>query len=179
MDPDEIFAALDTLPALLQRTLDGLCDADGRRRSGAGGFAVVEHAWHLADLEAEGFGVRIARLLHEDDPELSDFDGAGVARARGYLELDPVDGLWRFQQARAANLATLGMLAPAVRERSGRQDGVGRVSLADLPRLMLAHDRSHAGELAGLLGEILPGHPALAALRAFGRDAAPASAQVA
>ncbi len=179
MDPDEIFAALDTLPALLQLAVDGLSDADCRRRPDASGFAVVEHAWHLADLEAEGFGVRIARLLHEDDPQLPDFDGAGAARERRYLELDPVDGLWRFQQARAANLATLGALAPAVRERSGRQEGVGRVSIGDLPRLMLAHDRSHASELADLLGEIAPGHPALAALRAFGREAAPASTKVA
>lgn len=179
MDRDAFLSGLEDLPNLLQGTVDGLAEADLRRRRAAGGFAVVEHAWHLADLEAEGFGVRIARLLREGDPELPDFDGSGVARARRYQDLDPVEGLWRFQQARAANLATLRPLPPAAWSRSGRQEGVGPVSLGDLPRMMLEHDRSHARELADLLGEIAPGHPALPGLRALGDQAAATPARVA
>lgn len=178
MDPDQRLSALDELPDLLQRTMDGLAEADLRRRPASGGFAAVEQAWHLADLEAEGFGVRIARLLREESPELADFDGAGAARERRYLDLDPVEGLWRFQQARAANLATLRPLPLAAWARSGRQAGVGPVALGDLPRLMLEHDRAHAGELAELLAEIAPDHPALPALRAFAGGASPGQARL-
>jgi len=42
----------------------------GRR----GAFCPVEHCWHLADLEREGYGVRIQRLLRENQPLLRDFD---------------------------------------------------------------------------------------------------------
>jgi hypothetical protein len=77
--------------------------------------------------------------------------------------------VWRFQQARAANLATLRSLSPAAWGRSGRLAGVGPVALGDLPRMMRDHDRSHARELVELLVEISPRHPALPALRAFAR----------
>ena len=179
MDPHDLLSSLEDLPGLLQRTVDGLAEGDLRLRPATGGFAVVEQAWHLADLEAEGFGARIASLLREEDVELPDFDGAGVAKARRYQDLDAVDGLWRFQQARAANLATLRPLPPEAWGRSGRQAGVGPVTLADLPRMMLEHDRSHARELVNLLAEIAPGHPALPLLRAFAELAPPTSAQVA
>jgi len=44
----------------------------------------VEQCWHLAELEREGFGARIRRLLDEAEPFLPDFDGARLARERDY-----------------------------------------------------------------------------------------------
>jgi hypothetical protein len=49
--------------------------------------------------------------------------------------------------------------------RSGRQEGVGVVALADLPRRMLDHDFAHFNEIADLLAEVVPGHPMIAELR--------------
>ncbi len=162
MAPEELSSSLEVMPALLPRVVAGLPEGDLRRRPAAGGFALVEQAWHLADLELEGYAARIERLLREDDPVLADFDGGAVARARRYLELDAVEGAHRFQQARAANLARLRGLASPALLRAGRQQGVGPVTLGDLPRMMGHHDRSHALEMASLLAEIAPAHPLLA-----------------
>jgi hypothetical protein len=174
-----ILSALEEMPALLQAAVDALPGDELRRRPAAGGFAAGEQAWHLADLEAEGFGLRIERLLREEGARLPDFDGAAVAAARGYLGLDGREGALRFRRSREANLARLRALPPAAWERSGSQEGVGRVALGDLPGMMLAHDRSHARELADLLAEIAPAHPALPGMRALAGRAPPGSGRAA
>ena len=69
-------------------------------------------------------------------------------------------GLMLFSRARALNLEALRALSPSDWRRSGAQEGVGHVTLADIPRMMVAHDRSHETELAGLLEEIRGGRPA-------------------
>jgi hypothetical protein len=165
--PEDLLPDLELLPSLLGRVLAGLPAASLTRRPAAGGFATVEQAWHLADLEAEAFAVRIGRLLAEEAPALPDFDGAGTARARRYLELDAGEGAARFRRARAGNLGRLRALAGPAWRRAGTQAGVGPICLADLPRMMAAHDRSHAAELADLLAEIAPDHEALPDLRAL------------
>ncbi len=114
-------------------------------------FSFVEHVWHLADLEREGFAERIRRLLSDESPALPDFDGARIARERDYRSLDVSRGLAVFAQARSENLSALLALSDADRARSGVQEGVGTITLAELPARMLDHDRSHRGELDALL----------------------------
>jgi hypothetical protein len=128
-----------------------------------GGFSMVEQAWHLADVEREGFGARIARLLVEDDPFLPDFDGARAARVGDYGSRSLAEGLAAFAAARAANVERLRAVPDGAWARAGTQEGVGRVALADLPRKMLEHDASHRAEIAALLsGSPAPGHSAWA-----------------
>jgi hypothetical protein len=133
-------------------------DGTSARRRGEG-FAFVEQVWHLADLEREGYGVRIARLREEDRPQLPDFEGDRIARERRYIENDVDAGLTAFARARAANLAALSSVEDWA--RPGEQDGVGPLTLADVPRMMREHDRGHFVEIARLLG---PDHEALTRL---------------
>lgn len=177
--PEGILPSLGVLPLLLGRVLDGLPAAALGARPAAGGLAAVEQAWHLADLEAEGWAVRIERLLREEGPALPDFDGAAAARLRRYLELDARQGAERFRRGRAATLARLRLVAGPSWGRAGTQEGIGPVTLGDIPAMMLAHDRSHARELAELLAEIAPGHEALAALEALGGRAGDGSVRAA
>ena len=107
----------------------------------------VEQCWHLAELEREGFGARIRRLLDEDDPFLADFDGARLARERQYRSRSLQEGLAAFRAGREANLALLRTVAPEQWSRAGTQEGVGRVSLCDLPSMMAEHDASHRAEI--------------------------------
>jgi len=152
MDP------LLVLPALL-RELVARVPADRR----AGDLALVEHVWHLADLE-DVFRHRIERLAREAAPRLSDVDGARLARSRNYLARDIYDGLARFERARAATVARFARLDAHQRRRTGVLEGVGPIELGELPARILVHDRSHARELAVLAA------PRLAAqLAAFGR----------
>lgn len=112
-------------------------------------FSLLEHVWHLADLESEGFGSRIQRLRAATDtrPLLPDFDGAAMAQARNYQSLDVEHGLSAFRAARTANLAVLASLGAPEWAHSGTQEGIGAVTLCDLPLLMAEHDAAHRAEL--------------------------------
>lgn len=159
----DLFAQLELMPATVSRLFTTLPSELWRVRSGP--FALVEHCWHLADLEREGFGLRIDRLLAENDPFLPDFDGEKVAAERHYLVLPVDQAIAAFTASRARNLAALGAIVPEQWRRSGLQEGVGRISLADLPRRMLDHDLAHRNEIADLLADLVPGHASIAELR--------------
>jgi len=163
----DILETLSRTPALIERVVEQVPAALVRVRSGP--FALVEHAWHLADLEREGFGERIRRILTEENPFLPDFDGERVAREREYLKLDPAAALAAFAAARAETVRRLRAIPAGQWDRRGEQEGVGVVSLADLPRRILDHDFSHLNEIADLLADLVPSHPLIAELRAIAR----------
>ncbi len=126
-----------------------------RRRSSSGLFAPVEQAWHLADLEVEGYGARIEQLLRSDGPHFADFQGGVIAEQRRYIDLDLEAGLQRFESARATNIARLRSAAPDQFERRATQDGVeGPITLQRIVEMMTQHDASHANEVVQLLTEL-------------------------
>lgn len=145
---EALLAQLEAMPAFLSEAFAGLSEVQARAPGPGDAFAPVEHCWHLADLEREGFGARIRRLLGEQRPFLPDFDGARLARERRYRTLSLALGLEAFRRARAETLRRLRALAPEEWLRAGEQEGVGPVSLCDLPALMAGHDASHREEIA-------------------------------
>jgi hypothetical protein len=153
-DPATRAACLGAMPAFLRAAAAALDGPRLRARPAGGGFALVEHLRHLADLEREGYGVRIARLLAERCPRLPDFDGARIARERRYLDADAALALREFEAARAQNLARLAAAGPDELAREGVQEGVGRLALGDVPRAMAAHDEEHRREIEALLAEL-------------------------
>jgi hypothetical protein len=144
-------AALARMPQELAALLQGLGAAAARERRAGIGFSPVEQVWHLADLEHEGFGRRIERLLHERQPVLPDFDGDAVAADRDYRRRSLREGLAAFAAARAANLAHFAGLREEHWARGGMQEGLGPVTLADLPAIMIRHDAAHRAEIAAWL----------------------------
>jgi hypothetical protein len=151
-DTSLLLAALEAMPTDLELAAGRMTEEAARTPPADGGFSLVEQAWHLADLEREGYGARIRRLLAAEDPDLPDFDGARVAAERNYRARSLAEGIASFRDARRANLALLGSVPPAAWGRAGRQEGVGRVTLRDVPRMMREHDDSHRAEIAALLG---------------------------
>lgn len=149
-DLDGMFEELQTMPGRLEAAARQI-GPDRWLSAPAGEFCMIEQAWHLADLEREGYGERIRRLLAEDDPRLPDFDGARVAADRQYRSKSLKDGLAAFAAARAANLGLLRSAPDGAWSRAGTQDGVGRVTLRDVPRMMCEHDESHRAEIAALV----------------------------
>lgn len=144
---EALLVELEGMPEFLARML-GDRSAEAARRGGPRGtFSPVEQCWHLADLEAEGFGIRIRRLLDERRPFLPDLDGAAVARERNYRARSLVEGLHTFRVARESNVALLRGVPEDAWSRRGVQEGVGEVSLSDIPRLMHEHDASHKAEI--------------------------------
>ena len=154
---EALLVTLESTAAVLSRAAAALSPAEARRRPAAGGFSLVENVWHLADLEREGYGLRIRRILSETNPALLNFDGDRMARERVYQERDVDRGIVLFARARAQNLEALRKLSRAEWKRSGSQEGVGCVSLDDIPRMMAEHDRAHGTEIANLIAEIRGG----------------------
>jgi DinB superfamily len=147
-----VYEHLRAFPTTLRELIDAIPRDRLRVRGSDGTFAPVEQAWHLADLEVEGYGMRIARIIEEENPELADFKGDEVANERNYIELELEPALERFAKARRENIARL----ESARDqgRAGTQEGVGRVTLKQVAEQMAHHDAGHAAELHALLGEI-------------------------
>lgn len=144
---EALLATLADMPHYLERELSALTGELMRQRAPDGAFSPLEQVWHLADLEREGFGYRIDRLLSETEPQLADFDGAAIASARDYRSLSLAAGLAAFRQQRQRNLAKLRAVAAQAWNRTGQQAGVGRVSLCDIPSFMSQHDAAHRAEI--------------------------------
>lgn len=151
---ETLLLTLESTPLLIARAAAGISSAAARRRPVSGVFSFVENVWHLADLEREGFGVRIRRILSEEEPTLSNFDGERIARERGYQSRDVAEGIDAFARARRRNVEALRSIAPGDWKRRAFQDEVGPLLLEDVPRRMAEHDRSHTAEVAALLEEL-------------------------
>jgi hypothetical protein len=159
LDKRERTALLDQLegmPALLRATLGWLTPAQATLPGPGGSFSPVEQAWHLADLERDGYALRIRRLLEEERPHLADFDGARIARERRYRSLSLTDGIEAFAKARRENVAALRRIAGDTWNRAGTQDGVGAVSLCDVPAMMAEHDAGHRREIERWIAGVKP-----------------------
>lgn len=141
---------LAAMPDFLVERFGSLDPETAAKPGPAGSFSPVEHCWHLADLEREGFGVRIDRLRTENAPHLADFPGNRLALEREYRKRDLAEGIAAFREARAMNLAALASVEDAAWSRAGTQEGVGSVMLCDLPNMMAQHDRSHRAEIESL-----------------------------
>jgi DinB superfamily len=147
LDRSVLMASLATMGQFLRASFSSLTHEEALIPGPAGAFSPVEQVWHLADLEREGFGLRIRRLREEAEPHLADFDGTRIAAERNYRALSLTEGLSTFEAARAANIAVLLALEPQEWLRSGTQDGVGNVSLCDMPVFLRQHDEAHIAEI--------------------------------
>ena len=151
MEQSALLAELEAMPDYLATAFAGLSPREATVAGPDGALAPVEQCWHLADLEREGYGQRIQRLLREVDPVLADFDGARIARERAYRSRSLAEGLAAFREARAQNLTRLRTLTPAEWPRTGSQEGVGPIALCDIPAMMAEHDAGHRQEIAAWL----------------------------
>jgi hypothetical protein len=154
MEARELEAIVGRLEAMIEcvsRAVAAVGPARATERTAGGGFSLVENVWHLADLEREGYAARLTRLRHEPEPALPDFDGDRLAVERDYQSLSLERGLAAFIRARRDNLAALRSIVGDEWDRAGTQDGVGRVRLEDVPRMMLRHDAGHRAEIQALL----------------------------
>jgi hypothetical protein len=151
MEQGALLADLQAMPDYLATAFGGLSATDAVAPGPEGALAPVEQCWHLADLEREGYGLRIQRLLREVDPVLADFDGARIARERAYRSRSLAEGLAAFREARTQNLARLRALTSAQWPRTGSQEGVGPIALCDVPAMMAEHDAGHRQEIAAWL----------------------------
>ena len=143
---------LASMPGYLEQAFADLTPDDRIRNGVDGSFSPLEHIWHLADLEQQGFAVRIQRLKSEICPALENFEGARIAHEGNYKQRSWTEGFEAFRNARNANLSTLRSLDEEQWLRRGTQQGVGDISICDMPSLMAEHDDAHRSEIGAWLG---------------------------
>ncbi|WP_241069306.1 DinB family protein [Achromobacter insuavis] len=141
----------DVLAGLMARV-----PAPGRTRRPEGtGFSATEHVCHLRDLDTV-FAQRIAAILAAPLPRIDSVDGTALAAERDYQEQDPDAALASLRRGRAQLCASLRKLDAAALARCGLRDGLHRMTLEQIARELLDHDRTHVQELEELLAELAP-----------------------
>ena len=174
----QLLDRLAVSPVRLRALLTSLSESALRSAPPVGGFAPIEAAWHLRDIEAEGHLLRIRRILAEERPILTSIDGERLARERRYLERDLGTALDEFAQYREASAGLLGPLIEGAWLRTAVfEDRL--VSLRDLVTAMAEHDESHLQALTAQLGgarHSLDGEPCESP--SVHKSAAPAAAPV-
>ncbi|MBU6470082.1 MAG: DinB family protein [Gammaproteobacteria bacterium] len=147
MSPEEAIAALKQMPENLRQQVAGLTDAQLHFQPEGGYFSVLENICHLRDIEIEGYGVRLQRMLAENHPTLPDINGGQLARERHYSEQPLQPALDAFIQARYSNLKILEKVAESRLARTAYLEDVGEITLSKLLELWVEHDRGHIHEL--------------------------------
>jgi hypothetical protein len=147
-----IIADLERMPARLSALLQGLTDAQLRRKPSTAieDFAFVEHVHHLLDIEVEGYAQRLRRTLDEDRPRLPDIDGTRLAIKRAYRQQPLAPALDRFLAARHANLARLRRVTLPQLARVAQLESTGEVTLAQILLLWRDHDAAHLSDMTQL-----------------------------
>jgi len=159
VDFEELLQFLQETSDRISELIHGLADSDLRWRNSYDQFSVLENICHLRDLEAEGYTIRINRILKESNPFLPDVDGKRLATERLYNSLNADTALHSFAASRAENLRKLEGLAAEQLERDGTLEGVGRLTLTRLVEMMREHDEGHIEELRVLCRQLKQHHP--------------------
>jgi DNA-binding transcriptional ArsR family regulator len=112
-----------------------------------GGFSLVEHLAHMADIETLGWRLRFERILSETRPSLPGVDGDRLAAESQYNARPWRGAARRFIAARKQTLATLARFDAEVLRRpvvfAGARTRAGGVLAA-----AVAHDLDHRPALA-------------------------------
>ena len=137
-------------PVVIERMVCALTDEERRFRPTGVEFSALENVCHLLDIEREGYAERIRRLLGEDGPVLPDIDGSRLARERDYNNQKMETALAAFTSAREGNVRIVKSLASDQLERRGVLETVGPITLAELLRMMHAHDTAHRNDISEL-----------------------------
>lgn len=140
-------ASLEKTPKKVVQLTNGLTDAELRAKDAGGAFSVLENVCHLRDIETDGYTERIARILNENKPLLPDINGSRLAIERDYNNQELEASVQAFAHARGRNIETLQALDEKQINREGKLEGVGRITLGELLRMMREHDEDHIREL--------------------------------
>ena len=146
-DRDKFLGSLEEMPALLAATFSGLSSEHLRTNGSDGEFSPIEQVWHLADLEEEGFFARIQALLSGTAQNMLGFDGDKVAVERNYKSLSFQAGIEKFRNARLKNIKIFQTMDDEGWKKAGVLEGVGGVTLCDMPSFLYQHDQAHKKEI--------------------------------
>ncbi len=156
MNRQEIIAAIRALPDAVEALAEGLADDQLRWRPGPDQWSILEVCCHLRD-SAEIEGLRIRRLVNEDNPLIEAYDQEELARQRRYNEDD-------WARVRTALRAYWGGLAYLLEnltdedwQRGGTHQETGPITVASRAQLNAEHARMHIEQIREIRQKLVPG----------------------
>jgi hypothetical protein len=153
-DFENLLAFLEETPEVIRSLTENLPVRELRRKPAKEEFSFLEHVCHLRDIEQEGYTVRIARLLSEEQPFLTDIDGDRLAKERNYNSQSFDEALSAFAHARKNSMQTIRPLPPESLNRIGVFQNVGTITLEELLSMMREHDNEHLSALSNLRSQV-------------------------
>ncbi len=151
---ENLAEVLEEMPEFIRRLTIGLSLEELKRKPTKKEFSILEHIWHLRDIEQEGYAARIGKLLTENQPLLKDIDGDKLAEERDYNNLNFATGFEEFCQARKNNVRQIKDLTLEQLNRVGTLENVGAITLGQLLMKLLEHDEEHRQTLEKLTKSI-------------------------
>jgi hypothetical protein len=128
------------------RALAGIASDEREWRPAAGEWSVHEVVHHLADSETIS-GIRLRRLLIENNPVIQGYDEAEYARHFRYQERPWEPALRAFEAARATTAQLLDSMTEADWGRTGTHTESGPYSATKWLRIYADHGHVHAEQI--------------------------------
>jgi hypothetical protein len=156
MTRQQIIDALRALPSQIEELVRDLSEDALRWRPSPRERSIKEICCQLRD-DAETHGVRIRRMVSEDDPFLPSYDQEALARERDYqnestpLVLTAIRAFWGGLAYLLENLSDEDW------QRTGRHEERGPISIAQYAQLLADHGREHLEQIKTLRGQLPPG----------------------
>ena len=160
MSHDDIISTLRSSPDAVQALCQGLTDDQLRQRpldgaEGESGWSLLELICHLRD-SAQEDGVRIRRLVEEDNPTLVPYDQEAWARDRNYNSDDPKKALVAMRAMITGLAYQLENLSEQQWARAGQHPERGAVSVLSIAEQCANHDRDHLAQMRGVREGLRP-----------------------
>ena len=150
LQADALAAARDYLAqtaAAVQALLERMSPDQGYDKPADGGFSLVEHLWHLADIETLGWHPRFGRILSESRPRLPGVDGDRLALEKQYQARPWRAAARHFVSERRRSLDLLARFDAEVLKRPLSFAGA-RSRAAGVVAAAVAHDLDHRPAMA-------------------------------
>ncbi len=148
-DRDEIIAYLRGVPAEAEGICAGLSDEQMRTRPGVAEWSLIELVCHLRDWASEE-GVRVRRLVEEDNPTLVPYDEQAWAAERNYQGEDARRALTAMRAFCTGLAYLLDGLSDAQWERPGFHPERGPVTVRSRAEAEVTHARDHLAQMRGV-----------------------------
>lgn len=134
--------------AIVQRAVEAAHPGRFTQPPREGEWLALETLIHLRDIVIHDYGLRIRRLIYEDDPIFADFDEESYRRvslARGETTSDLLDTIIAEHEQLVRLLRTL---TDTEWSRQGRHPSLGVMSIEFLARRVGEHAEEHAAQIA-------------------------------
>jgi hypothetical protein len=134
-------------PAAIGELCAGLGDEDHRRKPGIGKLSLFEHMCHMLDMERDVFGVRLRRVIEEDDPKLDPVEQEHYVDDDRYADRTFQQLFDEWVTLRRANVELVEATGPAQWKRPVRHPDLGNATFADVVNRWSRHDTDHLRQI--------------------------------